>query len=547
MKKTILAPILILLFTQIANAQQTRITWGDLSKIELTFNSFVKGAGSDMIKLCLDEKKAGFFSKGKMTPILVRYDNKLQEKNVQEYKADEDGVKLDKVLSIRGKLYLFTNRYDKDSKSTSYMCVPIDIVTLKATGKIINLGSFEAISKNKQSDVEYELSSDSTKLIMFGKAPTAKKENEKYYMGVYDENMNKLWNKTVELPYQSRFISIFDDLVTNDGKVGVIIKHYDQELNRESIKENGERVPTYKTKLLLYEKDAAKPFEYILNIDNKFVHRVQITDDKANTMNLFGLYKERYNGHVNGFFTASINLTTHQIETNKISAFPADLVELVKKDKQGSDKEKDPGFDDYFKFVQTIDRTDGSKDYLLEYKDKIYHEYKTTENTYGGGAALQQTNGTAGFTTTTTTSYWEYKNGDIIDISVKSDGKFVFCRIPKMQDVPYTLKYNSFKALSYNDKLVIYYNDNDDNLDRDLAKKPETMTNPKKCVFMMASIDSKGNLNRTIVFNHKEVKLTVATNECFLLDEQHLGIYAIQPGGGFFSSSKDIIGILELK
>ena len=63
----------------------------------------------------------------------------------------------------------------------------------------------------------------------------------------------------------------------------------------------------------------------------------------------------------------------------------------------------------------------------------------------------------------------------------------------------------------------------------------------------MASIDSKGNLNRTIVFNHKEVKLTVATNECFLLDEQHLGIYAIQPGGGFFSSSKDIIGILELK
>jgi len=527
MKKTILSPILFLLLTHFAIAQQTRITWGDLSKVELTFNSFVKGAGSDMIKLCLDEKKAGFFSKGKMTPILVRYDNKLQEKNVQEFKADEDGVKLDKVLSIRGKLYIFTNRYDKDSKTTTYMCAPIDIVSLKASGRIITLGSFEAISKSKQSSVEYELSSDSTKLIMFGKAPTAKKENEKYYMGVYDENMNKLWDRTVELPYQSKFISIFDDLVTNDGKVGVIIKHYDQEVDRESIKDNGERVPAYKTKLLLYEKDVVKPYEYVLNINNKFVHSLHLTDDKASTLNLFGLYKEKYNGHVNGFFTASINLASHQIETNKMSAFPADLVELVKKDKQGSDKEKDPGFDDAFNFIQTIDRTDGSKDYILEFRQKILHESRDSR----------------GYSY----SYWEYRNGDIIDISVKKDGKFVLCRIPKMQDVTNVLTYNSFKALSYNDKLIIYYNDNDDNLDRDLAKKPETMTNSRKCVFMMATVDSKGNLNRTIVFNHKEVKLTVATNECFLLDEQHLGIYAIQPGGGFFSSSKDMVGILELK
>ena len=536
MKKTILAPILILLFTQIANAQQTRITWGDLSKIELTFNSFVKGAGSDMIKLCLDEKKAGFFSKGKMTPILVRYDNKLQEKNVQEFKADEDGVILDKVLSFKGKLYMFTNRYDKDSKSTIYMCSPIDIVTLKASGKLITLGSFEAVSKNNQSTVQYELSSDSSKLIMFGLSPFSKKENEKYYMGVYDENMTKLWDKTVELPYKDKYVTVLDDLVTNDGKVGVIIKHYDQEVNRESIKENGERVPAYKTKLLLYEKNAVKPFEYILNIDNKFVHNVQITDDKATTMNLFGLYKEKYNGHVNGFFTSSINLITHEIQTKKMMAFPQDLVELVKKDKQGSDKEKDPGFDDAFRFVQTIDRNDGSKDYLIEFRQKIYHEQTSNR---GGGSG--------GMSYSTTTSWWEYKNGDIIDISVKSDGKYVICRIPKMQDIEYTIKYNSFKALTYNDKLVVYYNDNDDNLDRDLAKKPETMTNPKKCVFMMATVDSKGNLNRTIVFNHKEVKLTVATNECFLLDEQHLGIYAIQPGGGFFSSSKDMVGILELK
>ncbi len=528
MKKTFLVASLFLLCTQILNAQQTKITWGELSKVELEFNSFVKGAGTDMIKLCLDVKKS-FFGSAKYTPILVRYDEKLQEKNSQEFKADEEGVKMDKVFSIRGKLYMFSNKYDKETKTTTYMCVPIDIVSLKPSGKIITLATIDAKSKGHQSMVTYQLSADSTKVLMFGISPYSKKDNEKYYIGVYDDNMNKLWDKTVELPYQDKYVSVLSRLITNEGKVGVIIKHYDQEVNRESIRENGERVPSYKAKLLLYENEIAKPYEFVLNIGNKFVHSLGLTDDKASTMNLFGLYKERYNGHVNGFFTASINLNTHQIETNKLSAFPQELVELVKKDKQGSDKERDPGIDEYFNYVRTITRKDGSVDYLLEYQREIYHE----ETRDSKGYVISR-------------AYWEYINGDVIDISVKTDGKFVLCRIPKMQDINNTKSCNSFRTLIYNDKLVLYYNDDEDNMDKDLSKRPDVMRRLNKCVFMSAVIDAKGNLTRNIVFNHKEVKLTVATLDCFPLDNSRLGIYSFKVGG-LFSSSKDMLGILELK
>ena len=527
MKRTILVTGLFLFCIHVIHAQQTVLTWGELSKVELSFNSFVKGAGSDMIKLCFDTKKGGLFSQPVVTPIFVRYNNNLQEKNVQEFKANEKDLNFDKVLSIKGKIYMFTHKYDKESKATNYQCVPIDIITLKQTGAEINLGTFDAISKTRQSTVQYELSSDSSKVIMFGLSPFSKKDNEKYYMGVYEDNMNKLWDKTVQLPYKDKYITVLDNLVTNDGRVGVILKHYDQEVSSESIKENGIRVPAYKTKLLLYEKDVATPFEYIIDINNKFVHSLHLTDDKATTMNLFGLYKEKYNGHVNGFFTASINLITHKIETSKTLEFPSELVELVNKDRQGSDKEKDPGFDDAFGYVQTIYRTDGSKDYLLEFRQQLLHEYRDTR----------------GYSY----SYWEYRNGDIIDISVKTDDKYVICRIPKMQDLNNTVNYNSFKALTYKDKLVLYYNDNEDNVNKELIKKPETMSNANKCVFMMATVDASGHLSRNIVINHKEVKLTVATNECFLLDEQHLGIYAIKSEGIFFTSAKDMIGMLELK
>jgi len=527
MKRTILVTVFFLLCNHFINAQQSVLTWGELSNAELSFNSFVKGSGSDMIKLCFDTKKGGLFSQPLVTPIFVRYDSKLQEKKTEVFKADEKDLNFDKVLSIKGKLYMFTHKYDKGSKATAYQCTPIDIITLKATGSAIDLGTFDAISKSRQSTVQYKLSADSSKLIMFGLSPFSKKDNEKYYMGVYDDNMNKLWDKTVELPYKDKFVTILDNLVTNDGRVGVILKHYDQEVSSESIKENGERIPAYKTKLLLYEKEVATPYEYIIDINNKFVHSLHLTDDKATTMNLFGLYKEKYNGHVNGFFTASINLITHKIETSNTLEFPLELVELVNKDRQGSDKEKDPGFEAAFGYVQTIYRSDGSKDYLLEFRQQLLHEYRDTR----------------GYSY----SYWEFRNGDIIDISVKTDGRYVICRIPKMQDLNNTRNYNGFKALTYNDKLVVYYNDNEDNVNRELTKKPETMGNADKCVFMMATVDATGHLNRNIVFNHKEVKLTVATNECFLLDEQHLGIYAIKTGGVFFTSAKDMVGMLELK
>lgn len=44
---------------------------------------------------------------------------------------------------------------------------------------------------------------------------------------MYDTDLKKLWEQTVELPYLDKYIDILDHVVTNEGKVGVLIKHYD--------------------------------------------------------------------------------------------------------------------------------------------------------------------------------------------------------------------------------------------------------------------------------------------------------------------------------
>jgi hypothetical protein len=530
MTKTYLLAILLLAIISV-NAQQVTVTWGEESKKELDYQSLVNGQGSDMVKLCFETHGGGgFFGKKKtITPILSRYNDKLAEVTTREIGADDNDVNFNTLISIKKKLFMFTSQYDKGDKSTNFYCQSLNITTLNSDGPNVSLGSFDAINKTSQTSVGYFLSNDSSKIMMFGKAPYKKKENEKYYMGVYDQDMKKMWDNTVELPYLDKFVDVLSSVVTNDGKVGVIIKHYDQEVTKESVRGDGSRMPSYKTKFLLYEKGNNKPTEFVLDLKDKFVHAIRLTSDKDNNFVLFGLYKSKYNGYVNGYFVTAIDRITKVVKLSKMEAFPDDLVELVKKDKQASDKESDPGLHTDFQLSTVLGRGDGSTDYLLEYFKLIIRTvYHSTGN--GGGYY---------------TTYYEYHYGDIIDINIKQD-KAVFTRIPKWQKSTDKVLYSHFKALPYNDKLLLFYNDDRDNVDRDLSKRPDDVVKFGRSILMMAVVDSKGGISRQSILDHKKMDATTCVNECCILDTRRIGLYALR-GGGVFSSAKDMVGILEVK
>lgn len=521
--KRIALPALLLLASGL-HAQKVKLTWGEQSKKELEYGSIVKGSGTEMVKLCF-ENNGGLFSKKTVTPILARYDSRLDEKGVRSFEVQEDNVRFDNLLSVKEKLFMFTNQYDKADKATSFYAQKIDGRTLNPSGRAVNLGKMAAIDRARQSTANYDLSKDSSKVLFFGLSPYSKKENEKYYMSVYDNDMNKLWDNTVVLPYLDKFVDILDFVVTNSGNVGVILKHYDKEVKKEKVREDGANVPAYKTKILLYEKGAAKPREYVLDMNDRFVHGIQLTADENSNLTLFGLYKNKYDGYVSGYFITSINEKGDKIELKKMEAFPEDLVALVKKDKQGSDREKDPGLSAYFTLADLVQRADGSTDYLLEYYRMVW---VTVTNSRGGSY-----------------SYPRYYYGDIVDVHVEAGKSTGFVRIPKMQETSYVSIFSSFKAVTANNKLVLFYNDDKDNVDRDLAKRPDDMTNFAKSVLTMAVVDSRNNLNRSAILDHRELKMTTCIRVCQKLANDRIGLYA-QKFGGLFSSSKDMVGMLEL-
>ena len=132
-----------------------------------------------MIKLSFEEHK-GFFTKPTITPFLVRYNSKLEEAGVKSFGVDEKDIVFEKLLSVKNKLFMFTSQYDKDAKATNYFVQKVDIVSLEPIGQPISLGAFDAIRKTSTTTIDFSLSSDSSKILLFGIAPVSKKENQKY-------------------------------------------------------------------------------------------------------------------------------------------------------------------------------------------------------------------------------------------------------------------------------------------------------------------------------------------------------------------------------
>ncbi|MEJ7625685.1 MAG: hypothetical protein WKF35_02390 [Ferruginibacter sp.] len=354
------------------------------------------------------------------------------------------------------------------------------------------LGSFESDNINDQATPTYKLSSDSTKVLLLVEGPVRRKETEKFYIGVFNTSLKKLWSRQAELPIEQRYLDIYDVDVTNDGKVFIAIKHYEKEVNRESVREDGSKVPSYSYTMMVYADGTTKEKELKFDLNNQFIQGTKLIYNKNGTITVAGLYKRKHNGNINGAFYANFDGTSMNVKSPKMVEFPKEILTLVDKDNYGSDNEKDPGL--YSNFRIRHSRSNGSVDLISEYY-KL--EIVTTMSK-----------------TSSSTSY-HYYYGDIVNTNIDKDGKATFTRIPKNQKMINSTIFMGYFPMIYNDKLVILYNDDEDNIKRDLEKAPDDVRSFKKAVFAAATIDARGNLTRQSIYSHRDedyVSVPVSTS-----------------------------------
>jgi hypothetical protein len=477
-------------------AQKFNVSWGDNARLKYDFEDAVPLSNNQFIILKLKGSgKLSLFGGGvaEQQPILALVDKNMEAITEREIPIQEKGASFKGFEKYGPNIFFLYEAYDRENRTTSVYALKVDEKTLVTSGKI-TLGTYSSDNRYDQAEPTYKLSSDSSKILLFVEGPDRKKENKKFFIGVFDTNLKTLWNKEIELPIGDRYISIYDQDITNDGKVFVAIKHYDKEVTRQMVREDGAKVPSYTYKLLVY--DAAHPAakEITFNLDNQFIQGTKLAYNNNGSVTVAGLYKRKYNGNINGAFYTTFDANTSEVKDPKMVPFTPEMVTLVDKDNFGTDKDSDPGLFPGFRILHILNRSNGSVDLISEY-------YRLTVITVYNPS-----------THTSTTSY-NYTYGDIVNTNIDKDGKAVFTRIPKNQRLTNSNIFLGYYPIIYGDKLVLLYNDDKDNVERDMAKKPDDVVNFKRSVFMAATIDAKGNVSRQSVYSHVDEEYVTLPRE----------------------------------
>ncbi len=479
--------VFLLAFKVNVLAQSFNVTWGDKTRLNKSFDDAVRVDGGKSIVLRKDFSGGGMFSKVKTKIVFLLVDANTEVLLEREYEAEEKNTFYKGFEKYGNNIYFTYEVYDKETKLTTLYGEKIDPKTLKTLEKV-TVGSFESDSKSDQAGISLQLSQDSSKILLLVEAPERKKENRKFFISVLNTDLKKIWSKEVELPFTQKFIYLIKSSISDEGKVYVSVKHYDKETSKESVKENGSKVPAYVYKILVYTQNA-KEKEIILSMGDNFVAQSILSFNKnSGIVTVGGTYKQKLKGKINGVFYASLDAKTDVISSPKLVPFDSEILTRIDKDGFASDSEKDPGLDKYYEIVHVAKRPNGSIDLICEYR---YFSETYVMSQRGG-------------------SYWvySYQYGTILNTNIDKNGKAIFTRVPKNQKFSArNFNFNgflSFFPMVYKDNLVLLFNDDKDNVDRDLEKKPDDVMNFKQSVLAAATIDVKGNLSRQAVFSNDE-------------------------------------------
>ena len=487
-----------------ANAQKFNIAWGDNAKLKYDFDDAVPLANGQFIVLKLQSGARPLFGGSPaQQPILVLINKNLETVVEKDLPIKEKNASLKGFEKYGNNIFFVYEAYDREGKTTSVYALKVNEKTLITSGKTV-LGTYSSDNRSDQAEPSYKLSSDSSKILLFVEGPDRKKENKKFFIGVFDTNLKSIWKKEIELPIGDRFISIYDQDISNDGKVFVAIKHYDKEVTRQSGREDGEKVPSYTYKLMVYDAANPKGKEITFNLNNQYIQGTKLAYNKNGTVTVAGLYKKKFNGRINGAFYAIIDGTTQVVKDPKMVPFTPEMITLIDKDNFASDKGSDPGLYSGFKIRHIMNRSNGSVDLISEYyRLDIVTNFNASTNI-------------------TTTDY-RYTYGDIVNTNISADGKAVFTRIPKNQKLTNSNIFLGYFPIIFGDKLVLLYNDDKDNVERDMERKPDDVVNFKRSIFLAATIDAKGNVSRQSIYSHlDEDYITVPTSLAKISDTKYL-------------------------
>ncbi|HMU06032.1 MAG TPA: hypothetical protein PJ990_20500, partial [Saprospiraceae bacterium] len=241
--------------------------------------------------------------------------------------------------------------------------------------------------------------------------------------------------------------------------------------------------PAYDIELFYIKNDTAEVKKFNLDIKDSFIKSANLKLRENGELYCIGLYSNTVDGPTHGVFFMKLENGEVSIATKR--SFSEEEIEKLGDRNTDKDKSGEDGLNDDFRFRSIEILNDGSA-------------FVTVEPNYIRISRSMYANGR----TTETTTYF---SEDIIIINILPDGEVSSLNIiPKLQRNNENAIFLSHKSFKYNDKIYVFYNEDEDNYKKPIGAKPKTTSKFSDFVATLTTLDKDGNFERNALFSHTD-------------------------------------------
>lgn len=283
---------------------------------------------------------------------------------------------------------------------------------------------------------------------------------EQFYLSCLDEQLNVIWGKNETIAGITDK-EIQSEIIDNGGTIYVSYK-------------NDEKGDAKEMANIVIFKQTGAPIHKTLRIPNARPAEVLLlSSQQGDSIHIAGTYSDKTD-NLAGVFKGAMAIGNFKLTTAEKSPFPGTFVEHLANDDWGNTKEKKYGISPECS-SQLVETGEGVS---------MVTEFKRVD-------------------LTSPSNKWFYVSGDILNIHFDNK-QTSFTRIPKYRVSTGSRMGASFYACSSQGKTIIFYNDNEENLTRDIALKPLGSSVYKNVVLVAAVIEPDGTLKRQKVIDMKD-------------------------------------------
>lgn len=388
-----------------------------------------------------------------------KYDKDLNLVKRGEIKLEHEKKELscEGVLRIKDKILVFSSFQNSKTKTHYLFAQNLNSNTLDLVPNIKKVAEldYSGFSKYNNTIFHYEISPDSSKIMVFYTLLSKKNETLRKGIYVFDQDMNVVWKETnVIAKFNGGVFEYSRFKVDNEGNVFLLGQQYKDRENYYESAHFNERgffssdtyftdKPNYSFQLYRYS-DAGKSQDiYELSLPGKFIRSLNIHPVAGEKVICTGMYGSTGKISVEGAFSFSYDLNSKQVNDLSTKELGKDLISLgfdpteLKRFKRSIDNKQE--WDPFAYQLSDIKiRANGSKYFVAEQ--------------FIQGTKTQRSGNTIVYSTI-------YMHNDLIVVSLDSDNKIT--RIDKVHKRQYWLDtdfYNSYASFEKGGNLYFIFN-----------------------------------------------------------------------------------------